>query len=140
MEDVDSTKGGRKPSTFGMLKNGVDAEIVQYMSTLFAAAHAQKSNNGSILHELFRATMYSKGGNPTKWAKHVAGVYSKKVTNATKNPWKLQPPCLSKQLQGLVDKVVAIMEDICSNKSPILGPLEVMLPPPCHHKEVLHLC
>jgi hypothetical protein len=86
--------------------------------------------------------MYSKGGNPTKWAKHAAGVYSKRVANTTKNPWKLQPPCLSKQLQRLVDKVVAIMEDNCSNKSPTPWPSEVMLahPPPRHHKEAFHLC
>jgi hypothetical protein len=49
---------------------------------------------------------------------------------------------LSKQLQRLVDKVVAIMEDNCSNKSPTPWPSEVMLahPPPRHHKEAFHLC
>jgi hypothetical protein len=112
------------------LRNDVDSEIIEYLSTLWTAVYGQKPDNGSISYEFYRAAMYSKGGNPTKWAKHAAAVYRRRISNAARNSWKLQPPCLLKQLQGLVDEVAAAMEHIRGNKSPTPGPFAIVLGKP----------
>lgn len=109
------------------LRNGVDDEITEFLSTLWTAVYGQKPDNGSISHEFYRAAMYSKGGNPTKWAKHAAAIYRRRIANAARNPWKLQPPCLSKQLQGLVDEVAAAMEHIRGHNSPTPRPSALVL-------------
>ena len=68
------------------LKNGVDNEIAEYLSMLWTSVYGHKIDNGSVSHELYRVAMYSKGSNPSKWTKHAVAVYSKKISNAARNP------------------------------------------------------
>ena len=109
------------------------------MSVLWTAVYGQKPDNGSISHEFYRAAMYSKGGNPTKWTKHAATVYRRRISNAARNPWKLQPPCLSKKLQGLVDEVGAAMEHIHGHKSPTPEPSATVLGKPSLAQRTTHV-
>jgi hypothetical protein len=108
----------------------MDNELLEYMQTLYQDVYGMQPDNGTVSHEFFKAAMYSKRGKDTNWAKHATAVYTKMIANAAKKTWKLQPPCLPKQLRGLVDEVAAALQALreskCSNLSAATEPSTMM--------------
>ena len=106
------------------LKNGTNPKIVEFLSSMYHSVYGQKPNNGTISHEFFRAAMYTKARDLVNWAKHAKTLFSRRIANAIKNPWKLQPPCLASQVQGIINEVAATMQAIRlkSSQQSIGGP------------------
>ena len=100
---------------------------------MYHGVYGIKHDNGTISHEFFRAAMYTKTDKSVNWEKHAETLFNRRIANAIKNPWKLQPSCVAGQLQRIVNEVATAMQAIQlkSSQQSVGGPsFEVSKLPP----------
>lgn len=89
------------------LKDADTESTREQYESLYCRVYGNKPDNGVLANFFLRAaTYYFDEGKVVDWAALALEVHKKRFENRLLNPMKLMPPCLTKQVQGMVDEFV----------------------------------
>lgn len=92
------------------LKDVENDTISEKYEPLYTRVYGNKSDNGSLANFFLRAaTYYFEENKLVDWAAQAMEINKKRFSNPNLNPQKLMPPCLTKQVQGLVDEFASVL-------------------------------